>query len=111
MSRVDETSSQAQCLVPSQWTEIDCREWCAATARAPRGVKRVALDARSHNQEAGTVSHCRGERRKLPKDLRIGPMEIFDNHQCRCTATSMRGERSCKRGLAAVTWRVVHGAL
>src|ERR1700730_5533352 len=38
-------------------------------------------------------------------------MEIFDNHQCRCTATSMRGERSCQLALAAVTGGVVHGVV
>src|SRR5579883_1638381 len=29
MSSLDEASSQAQCLVPSQRAEIDGREWCS----------------------------------------------------------------------------------
>jgi hypothetical protein len=79
MCRVDKTSSQVQCLVPSQWTEIDGREWCATATCAPRSVKRVALDTRSHNQEASTVRYGRRKRRKMPEHLRISPMEILHN--------------------------------
>ena len=79
MTRVDEPSSQAQRLVPSQWTQIDGREWCSTATCAPRSVKRVALDTRRHGQKAGTVRYGRCKRRKMPEHLRISPMEILHN--------------------------------
>ena len=74
----------------SQRTEIDGREWRSTATCAPRSVERVALDARSHDQKAGTVRHCRRKRRKMPEHLRIGPMEILDDDQRWSTAASMR---------------------
>ena len=67
MSCVDEPSSQAQGLVPSQWTEIDGREWCSSAACAPRSVERVTLDTRSQDQKAGTVRYGRTQ---TPQDAR-----------------------------------------
>jgi hypothetical protein len=49
--------------------------------------------------------------RQLPEDLRIGPMEIFDNHQRWSSATSMRGERCCQRALSAMACGVIHGVV
>ena len=111
MRRVDETSGQAQRLVPSQWTEIDGREWCSATARAPRSVKRVALDPRSHDKEAGTRCHRRRKSGKMPENLRIGPMKILDNDQRWSAAAATRGERCCQLAFAAVTRGVIHGVI
>jgi hypothetical protein len=79
MTRVDEPSSQAQRLVPAQWTQIDGREWCSLAACAPRRIKRVTLDTRRHSQKAGTVRYGRCKCRKMPKHLRISPMEILHN--------------------------------
>ena len=111
MSRVDETSGQAQCLVPSQWTEIDGREWCSTATCAPRSVKRIALDTRSHDQKAGTVRYGRRKRRKMPEHLRISPMEILHNDQHWSTAAAARDECRCQFAFAAVTSGVVHGVI
>jgi hypothetical protein len=111
MSRVDETSGQAQRLVPSQWTEIDGREWCSTATCAPRSVKRVALDTRSHDQKAGTVRNCRRKRRKMPEHLRIGPVKILHNDQHRSGAAAPRDERRRQFAFAAVTSGVVHGVI
>ena len=111
MSRVDETSSQAQCLVPSQWTEIDGREWCSTATCAPRSVKRVALDTRGHNQKAGTVGYGRRNRRKMPKHLWISPMEVLHNDQRRSGQAAARDECRCQFAFAAITSGVVHSVI
>ena len=111
MSRAEETSGQAQCLLPSQWTEIDGREWCSTATCAPRSVKRVALDTRSHDQKAGTVRNCRRERGKMPEHLRISPMEILHDDQHWSAAAAARDECRRQFAFAAVTSGVVHGVI
>src|SRR3984893_8043056 len=111
MGRLDETSSQAQCLVPSQWSEIDGREWCSTATCAPRSVKRVALDTRRHDQKAGTVRYGHRKRRKMPEHLRISPMEILHKDQHWSTAAAARDESCCQFAFAAVTSGVVHGVI
>jgi hypothetical protein len=111
VGRVEETTGETQGLVSPQRTEIDGCKWRSVTTRASGSVERVALGARSHYQETGAVSHCRGECGSLPEDLRIGPMEIFDNHQRWSSATSMRGERCCQRALSAMACGVIHGVV
>ena len=111
MSRVDETSGQAQCLVASQGTEIDGREWRSTATCAPRSVKRVALDTRGHDQKAGTVRNGRRKRRKMPEHLRISPMEILYNDQRWSTAATARDECRCQFAFAAVTSGIVHGII
>jgi hypothetical protein len=76
---------------------------------APRSVKRVALDTRSHDQKAGTLGDCRCKRRKMPEHLRIGPMEVLDQNWS--IAAAARDERPCQFAFAAVTSGVVHGVI
>ena len=111
MSCVDETSGQAQRLLPSQWTEIDGREWRSTATCAPRSVERVALDTRGHDQKAGTIRHRRGKRRKMFEHLRISPVKILHNDQHRSGAAAARDERRRQFAFAAVTSGVVHGVI
>ena len=111
MSSLDETSGKAQRLVPSQWTEIDGREWCSTATCAPRSVKRVALDTRGHNQKAGTVGYGRRNRRKMPKHLWISPMEVLHNDQRRSGQAAARDECRCQFAFAAITSGVVHSVI
>ena len=111
MSSLDETSGKAQRLVPSQWTEIDGREWCSTATCAPRSVERVALDTRSHDQKAGTVRNCRRERSKMPEHPGIGPMEILHDDQDRSAAAAARDQRRSQLALAAIASGVVHGVI
>ena len=92
----------------SQWTEVDRGEGSAAASGAPSRIDRVALDAGGHHQQAGSVSHRRGQRRKMRQDLRVRPVQILDDDQGRAGSAGVR--RDCRRdcAFAAIARGVVH---
>src|SRR5262249_30826661 len=50
LGRIHEAAREIERLLAAQRTEINRREWSAATTSAPRSIDRIAFDTRCHHQ-------------------------------------------------------------
>ena len=106
----DQAVRELRCLFVAQRRQLDRLPGAGASTHpgAPRGVHRVAIEARSQQHDQRAVGRGRGHRRTEPKHVGRGPVHVFQAQQQRAGARRALQHGRQRLAAAARAAGVVH---